>query len=47
MLGIDSKRDVVKGEFAQKIWSEVVSIWFGKENVERNEEESAFEVVWQ
>ena len=47
MLGIDSKRETIKGEFAQKIWSDVLAIWFGNENPEQKEEDSKFEVVWQ
>ena len=47
MLGIDSKREAIKGEFAQKIWSDMLAIWLGKENPEQKEEDSKFEVVWQ
>lgn len=47
MLGIDSKRETVKGEFAQKIWSEVMAIWLGKGPQESKDDDSIFEVVWQ
>lgn len=47
MLGIDSKRETIKGEFAQKIWSDVLAVCLGKESPEQKEEDSKFEVVWQ
>ena len=47
MLGIDSKRETIKGEFAQKIWSDVLAIWLRKEKPIHEEEDSKFEVVWQ
>lgn len=47
MLGIDSKREAVKGKFAQKIWSDVLAIWLRKEKPEQGKDDSKFEVVWQ
>ena len=46
MLGIDTKRDVITGEFARKIWREVLSMWL-KENMNQTEETNQkFEVEW-
>ena len=46
MLGIDTKRDVIIGEFARKIWREVLSMWL-KENMNQTEETNQkFEVEW-
>ena len=47
MLGIDSKRETIKGEFARKIWSDMLAIWHKKEKPEQKEKDSKFEVVWQ
>lgn len=47
MLGIDSKRETVKGKFARRIWNEVLAIWLGKEKPKQKEDDSKFEVIWQ
>ena len=47
MLGIDSKRETVKGKFAQKIWSDVLAVWLRKTSPEHEKEDSKFEVIWQ
>lgn len=46
MLGIDSKREIITGEFARKIWMEVLAIW-RKEKVAKTEDAfQKYEVEW-
>ena len=47
MLGIDSKREIITGEFARKIWSEVLAIWHNRNKVTETEEAvPKYEVEW-
>lgn len=46
MLGIDTKREVITGEFARKIWSEVLSMWLKEKNTQAEETNQKFEVEW-
>ncbi len=46
MLGIDSKREVITGEFARKIWSEVLAIWQREKDTDSEEAAPKYEVEW-
>jgi len=46
MLGIDTKRDVITGEFAKKIWREVLSMWLMEKTAQAEETNQKFEVEW-
>jgi hypothetical protein len=46
MLGIDSKREIITGEFARKIWSEVLAIWRKEKVAETEEATPKYEVEW-
>lgn len=46
MLGIDSKREIITGEFAIKIWSEVLAIWRKEKVAEIEEATPKYEVEW-
>ena len=46
MLGIDSKREVITGEFARKIWSEVMAIWHGEKTAKAEDAIQKYEVEW-
>lgn len=46
MLGIDSKREIITGEFARKIWSEVLAIWHRNTVAETEETTPKYEVEW-
>lgn len=46
MLGIDTKRDVVTGEFAKKIWSEVLAMWHKVKNDQTEKEDQKYKVEW-
>lgn len=46
MLGIDSKRELITGEFAKKIWNEVLAMW-RKDRVSQTEATTQkYEVEW-
>ena len=46
MLGIDSKREVITGEFARKIWSEILTMWLKERTVQAEETNQQYEVEW-
>jgi len=46
MLGIDSKREIIEGEFARRIWSEVLAIWHREKVTEIKETAPKYEVEW-
>ena len=46
MLGIDSKREVITGEFARKIWSEVLAMWHKERETDSEETDPKYEVEW-
>ena len=46
MLGIDSKREIITGEFARKIWSEVLAIWHRDRIAKTEETTPKYEVEW-
>lgn len=46
MLGIDSKREVITGEFARKIRDEVLAIWHRDKVVKTEETTSKYDVEW-
>ena len=47
MLGIDSKRESIKGSFAKKIWEELLKIWQNETIDEKAEKsESKYQVEW-
>jgi hypothetical protein len=46
MLGIDSKREIITGEFARKIWSEVMAIWHKEKVAETGKPTPKYEVEW-
>lgn len=47
MLGIDSKRESIKGSFAKKIWEELLKIWQNEAVDEKAEKsESKYQVEW-
>ena len=46
MLGIDSKREIITGEFARKIWSEVLAIWHGEKTAKAEDAIQKYEVEW-
>lgn len=46
MLGIDSKREVITGEFARKIWSEILAMWLKERTVQAEETNQQYEVEW-
>ena len=46
MLGIDTKREIITGEFARKIWSEVLAMWHKEKTVQAEETEPKYEVEW-
>ena len=47
MLGIDSKKESVKGSFAKRIWEEVLKIWQNETIEEKTEQnESKYQVEW-
>ena len=46
MLGIDSKREVITGEFARKIWNEVLAIWHRDKVAKTEETTPKYEVEW-
>lgn len=47
MLGIDSKREMITGEFARRIWDEVLSMWRRDKVTHSEDTTQEFEVVWQ
>lgn len=46
MLGIDSKREIKTGEFARKIWNEVLAIWRRDKVAETEKTTPKYEVEW-
>ena len=46
MLGIDSKREIITGEFARKIWSEVLAMWHKEKETDSEETAPKYEVEW-
>jgi len=46
MLGIDSKREIITGEFARKIWSEVLAMWHREKEAGSEETTPKYEVEW-
>ena len=46
MLGIDSKREIITGEFARKIWSEVLAMWHKEKETDLEETAPKYEVEW-
>lgn len=46
MLGIDSKREVITGEFARKIRYEVLTIWHRDIVAKAEETTPKYEVEW-
>ena len=46
MLGIDSKRELITGEFARRIWSEVLAIWHTEKTTETEGAAPKYEVEW-
>ena len=46
MLGIDSKRELITGEFARRIWSEVLAMWHREKTIETEEATPKYEVEW-
>lgn len=46
MLGIDSKREIITGEFARKLWSEVLAIWHNEKTDQPKEDSQKYEVEW-
>ena len=46
MLGIDSKREVITGEFARKIRSEVLAIWHGEKAAKTEDAIQKYKVEW-
>lgn len=46
MLGIDSTREIITGEFARKIRSEVLAIWRRDKVAETEETTPKYEVEW-
>ena len=46
MLGIDSKREVITGEFARKIRDEVLTIWHRDKVAKTEETTPKYEVEW-
>lgn len=46
MLGIDTKREIITGKFARKIWSEVLAMWLKEKTVQTEESEPKYEVEW-
>lgn len=46
MLGIDSKREIITGEFSRKIWSEVLAIWHHEKTDQPKEDSQQYEVEW-
>ena len=47
MLGIDSKRESIKGSFAKKIWEGLLKIWQNETIDEKAENsESKYQVEW-
>ena len=45
MLGIDSKRETITGEFARRIWNEVLSLWHGDKVTQTEDSTQEFEVI--
>lgn len=46
MLGIDSKREAIKGHFAVRIWSEILAMWQKGKAVHKEESENKYTVEW-
>lgn len=46
MLGIDTKREIIMGKFARKIWSEVLAMWHKEKTIPAEETEPKYEVEW-
>ena len=46
MLGIDSKREIITGEFARKIWSEVLAIWHRNKEADSEDATPKYNVEW-
>ena len=46
MLGIDSKREIITGEFARKIWSEVLAVWHREKTTKTEKMTSKYELEW-
>lgn len=46
MLGIDSKREIITGEFARKIWMEVLAIWHNEKVAKTEDTVQEYEVEW-
>ena len=46
MLGIDSKREIITGEFARRIWSEVLAMWQHDKTDQNKEDTQKYEVEW-
>jgi len=47
MLGIDSKRDIITGEFARKIFREVITMWNGNKEADLVDNTSKYKVEWE
>lgn len=46
MLGIDSKREIITGEFARRIWSDVLAMWHHDKTDQTKEDTQKYEVEW-
>lgn len=46
MLGIDSKREIITGEFARKIWIEVLAIWRRNKEADSEDATPKYNVEW-
>lgn len=47
MLEIDTKREIITGEFARKTWSKVLAMWLKEKTVQTGETEPKYEVKSQ
>ena len=47
MLGFDSKREIITGEFARRIWNEVLALWHRDKVAHTEDRAQEFEVIWQ
>ena len=46
MLGIDTKREIITGKFARRIWSEVLAMWFKEGTIQAGDNNQQYEVEW-
>ena len=46
MLGIDSKREIITGEFARRIWNEVLTMGRHNKTDQTKEDTQEFKVEW-